>query len=132
MRRRGYMFLDAIVALGLLTAVTMLVVTVRHGTTRLTRQTDDRRAVMRGAERVLIDAAWPVSGAAATGPASVPTTGPSTVPTTTVVLPPDVVRVDLPMTAPTGWKWVSVRATVNGRTGEMVGLVQSPPARSEP
>ncbi|HEX8325026.1 MAG TPA: hypothetical protein VF595_14070 [Tepidisphaeraceae bacterium] len=112
MRRRGYLFLDAIVALGLLTAVAMLLVTARSASTRVMRQTDDHRAAVRVAERVLINLA-PANPAA-------PTTRPTTERASAEV-------VDLPTTAPAGWKWVGVRASVNGRTGEVVGLVRAAP-----
>jgi hypothetical protein len=112
MRRRGYLFLDAIVALGLLTAVAMLLVTARSASMRLMRQTDDHRAAVRAAERVLIDLASESPGT--------PTTRPTTASASAGV-------VDLPTTAPAGWKWVGVRASVKGRAGEVVGLVRAAP-----
>ena len=104
MNRRGYFFVDAIVALGLLTAVALVLLVARSGSDRVSQHVGDARAAVRVAECTLIDAA-----AATTRPAG----------------EVDVKVIDLPTTAPAGWKWVRVRAVVNGRAGEVVGLVRS-------
>ncbi|MDB5325633.1 MAG: hypothetical protein JWM57_1202 [Phycisphaerales bacterium] len=110
--RRGFMFIDAIVALGLLTSVAMLLVVARSGMTRVTRQADDHRAAVRAAERVLIEAALPNASTSNASPATQPAVETSIA--------------DLPTPAPAGWKWVSVRATVNGHAAELSGLVRRP------
>ena len=103
--RRGFLFIDAIVALGLLTSVAMLLVVARSGLTKATRQADDRRAAVRIAERYLVEAAL-----AKSPPATQPVA--------------DVRVNELSTAAPAGWKWVTVRATVNGRSSELTGLIR--------
>ena len=110
--KRGYMFIDAVVALGLLTSVAMLLVVARSGMNRVTRQADDHRAAVRAAERVLIEAAQPSGTSEKMPPATQPAVQTS--------------MADLPTPAPTGWKWMRVRATVNGHATELTGLVRRP------
>lgn len=104
MNRRGYFFVDAIVALGLITGVALVLLVARSGSARVSQQVGDQRAAVRIAERYLIHAAAP----AAAQPAG----------------EPEVAVSDLPTAAPADWKWVRVRAVVNGRAGEVVGLVR--------
>lgn len=103
--RRGFMLFDAILALGLLAGVAGLLIVTKSTATRAARDTEDRQAAVRLAERYLIDAA---NKPATTQPAG----------------DADFVVNDLPTAAPAGWKWVAVHAAVHGHAGEVVGLVR--------
>lgn len=103
-RRRGFFLVDAIIALGLLTAVGVLLVVGRSAAQRATRAADDHRAAVRIAERYLAEQNGPGENLSSKS----------------VVVSP------LHDTAPQGWQWVSVRATVNRQTAELVALVRRP------
>lgn len=117
-RRRGFMFIDAVIALGLLTSVAMLLVVARSGMTRVTRQADDHRAAVRIAENYLVKASLASSASSTPAVSDEATAQATTRPT------PQLSIADLATPAPAGWKWVSVRVTVNGRVSELVGLVR--------
>ncbi|MGN6507084.1 MAG: hypothetical protein ACTHM6_16135 [Tepidisphaeraceae bacterium] len=104
MRRRGIMFVDAVIGLGLVSLIAMVLLLAKAGVHRLDEALADRRAATRMAELRLLDLNRPAASTDAG------------------------VRVnDLNVAAPTGWKWVSVDAIKNGRHGELVGLVRSNP-----
>lgn len=102
--RRGFMFFDAVISLGLLGAMAAILVIARGGLSKVMHASEDRREAVRLAETYLIEHAAGRS----------PTTHPAE----------NVAVEDLPTAAPAGFKWVNVRVIVNGHAGELAGLVR--------
>ena len=99
---RGFMIIDAIVALGLIAAIAFTLIVTKAGVARLNNALADRRAATRTAERYLIEEN---AGDLTNADLNIHVT-------------------DLDTAAPAGFRWVWVDVTINGRHSGLAGLLR--------
>jgi len=99
-KRRGFLFADALVALALMAALAVALLSVKGAYARVERKLANQREADRMAETTLVDLQ---RGQPASESAQV---------------------VGLDTLAPAGWRWVRVELSYNGRVGRISGLVR--------